>query len=75
MAINRQRYTVDQVQGPLPRPNQAGRIRYVYRITFTLGERHVGTVEVPAEGFGKETASAAVEAEIQRISDIYSLGS
>jgi hypothetical protein len=75
MAINRQRYTVDQIQGPLPRPNQAGRIRYVYRITFTLGERHVGTVEVPAEDFGKAAAAAAIEAEVQRISDIYALGS
>jgi hypothetical protein len=80
MALNSRRYTVDQVQGPLARPDRAGRIRQVYRITFTVGERHVGNVEIPAEQFAtKESALAAatqaIEAEVAKISAIYSLGS
>lgn len=80
MALDRHRYTIDNVEGPLPRANRTNRVRYVYRITFTLGDRYIGTVEVDASKFdtlehARAAASEAVEAEIAKISAIYSLGS
>jgi hypothetical protein len=74
MALTSRRYTVRQVQN-LVVPDELGAIQRMVRITFTLPNRYVGTIDVPQAEASPDRVRELIDAEIIRVSALYSLGS
>jgi len=74
MALTNRRYTVRQVQNVVI-PDELGAIQRMVRITFILPNRYVGTIDVLQAEATRERVVELIDAEITRVSALYSLGS